>query len=124
MMVGIPGVGIGGLFYILSAIAMPFREVVRVLRRRDPIRWRVVLAQSALAFAIVVAIASAGVGLGWLVGWIDPGFVARVGVGAVGSQASKGIPTVLQATAIFLAFGTLAAVLAMVQVLRLVVRER
>ena len=54
---GLPGTGIGGLFYLLLALAMPFVEVVRSVRgRRGPSRWRLVLTQFAQACAILAAL--------------------------------------------------------------------
>ncbi len=41
MTVGIPGTGLGGLFYFLLVALMPFRELVLTLRRRSSLaRWR------------------------------------------------------------------------------------
>ena len=41
MTVGIPGTGLGGLFYFLLVAMMPFRELVLTLRRRSSLaRWR------------------------------------------------------------------------------------
>lgn len=57
MSAGLPGLGLGGLFFILSALLAPFTEVVRTARgRSDPARRRQVARQFALALAMVVAI--------------------------------------------------------------------
>lgn len=41
MTVGIPGTGLGGLFYFLLVALMPFRELYLTLRRRSSLaRWR------------------------------------------------------------------------------------
>lgn len=41
MTVGIPGTGLGGLFYFLLVALMPFRELLLTLRRRSSLaRWR------------------------------------------------------------------------------------
>jgi len=55
MNVGLPGTGIGGLFYLLSALCMPFSGRVSG-------RWRVVARQTAMAVGI-------GAGI-WLTGWL------------------------------------------------------
>ena len=57
---GLPGTGLGGLFYILLALWMPLAELYRTARgRSSPDRWRQVLAQFAQACAIVVALVGA-----------------------------------------------------------------
>lgn len=54
MTVGLPGAGIGGLFYLLAALAMPVRETWLTLTGRSSrARWGVVLQQLALAGSIV-----------------------------------------------------------------------
>ncbi|WP_148612099.1 hypothetical protein [Nocardioides rubriscoriae] len=54
---GLPGTGIGGLFYLLLALCMPVVEVVRTVRGdTEPGRWRQVLTQFALACAILVSL--------------------------------------------------------------------
>jgi hypothetical protein len=77
---GLPGTGIGGLFYILLALWMPVAEVGRALRgQSDPGRWRQVLTQFALACGVVVAVGGTVAGYLYLVG------APRVlGVGGVG----------------------------------------
>ena len=57
MSAGLPGLGLGGLFFIFSALLAPFGELWRVLRGRSrPGAWRVVGRQFAQAVAMVVAI--------------------------------------------------------------------
>jgi hypothetical protein len=46
MTAGLPGVGIGGIFYLLCAFVMPFAELVNTLRGRTTWkRWQMVLTQ-------------------------------------------------------------------------------
>ncbi len=53
---GLPGTGLGGLFYILLAIWMPVAELHRTLRGRSSLaRWRQVGTQFALACGIVAS---------------------------------------------------------------------
>lgn len=55
---GLPGTGLGGLFYILLALAMPVVEVYRTARGRSSAgRWREVGTQFALACGIVAMMA-------------------------------------------------------------------
>lgn len=65
---GLPGTGLGGLFYLLLAFAMPVVEAVQTVRGRSSrARWRRVGAQFALACGIVVVTVASMVALGRLV---------------------------------------------------------
>jgi hypothetical protein len=56
MVVGVPGTGIGGLFYLIAACSMPFVECWRWLRgNRAGMRWGFILGQLALMGGIVAA---------------------------------------------------------------------
>lgn len=62
MTVGLPGTGIGGLFYLLTAFLMPVRELGLTLRGRSTFaRWRAVVLQVALAGGILGGL--------WLTAW-------------------------------------------------------
>src|SRR4026207_1672458 len=76
MTVGLPGAGIGGLFYLLSVLAMPFRAAGESLlissgRRSPPAgskpRWSLVWKQFAMASGIIAAL--------WVTGWILAAFL-------------------------------------------------
>jgi hypothetical protein len=54
---GIPGTGIGGLFYLASALALP----LRALRRRR-LRWSAIAGQVAMASGVIAAM--------WATGWL------------------------------------------------------
>ena len=57
MAAGLPGVGIGGLFYLASALAMPVRQLARRLRGdRSGASWPVVARQAGMAVAILEAV--------------------------------------------------------------------
>jgi len=59
MNVGLPGTGIGGLFYLLSAFTMPFTEAVRTIRGEKPAsRWRFVMSQVGIAISIFAVLAA------------------------------------------------------------------
>jgi hypothetical protein len=63
MTAGLPGTGIGGLFYLLLVLFMPLRETFRGLRGRGDVRrWRIIGGKLALAGAILVAL--------WLEAWV------------------------------------------------------
>src|SRR2546423_4261727 len=54
---GLPGLGIGGLYYILSALAMPLIAVLRSLQRAPlaPSRWRLAVRQCVIAIGIAAS---------------------------------------------------------------------
>lgn len=54
---GLPGTGIGGLFYIVLALSMPLVEAYRTLRgRSSPERWQQVLTQFSLACGVLATL--------------------------------------------------------------------
>lgn len=62
-MIGLPGTGLGGIFYILLVIWMIVREVWLLLRGASgSSRWRKIAKLTALAAAIVASL--------WLEGWL------------------------------------------------------
>lgn len=57
MTAGLPGTGIGGLFFILSAFFMIVVELQRTIRGKSSLaRWRMVGRQAAVAAAMVAAV--------------------------------------------------------------------
>ena len=61
MIAGLPGTGISGLFYILSAFWMPIAEIVRFLRgRKRQSNWKLVFSQVVLASGILVTLSATG----------------------------------------------------------------
>src|SRR5512132_2789907 len=104
MNAGLPGAGIGGMFYMLSAIAMPFHAARRAVRRwRDPhlvdeppVRWRPVFRQFMIAVGIVAALIAAHPSAA---NATDPTVQGRT------------MPNVIKAGALFLSFGTVCVVL-------------
>lgn len=58
---GLPGTGIGGLFYIIGAVWMPLRETARRLLREaeDCHRWPLIFRQSGIALGMVIAMTGA-----------------------------------------------------------------
>ena len=60
---GLPGTGLGGLFYLLLAFWMPLAELPRTMRGQSSrARWRSVGAQFGLACGIVAAVAGTAAG--------------------------------------------------------------
>jgi hypothetical protein len=54
---GLPGLGLGGLFFVLLALLAPFVELIRTTRGRSSVAaWRAVGRQFALALTMVAAV--------------------------------------------------------------------
>ena len=67
MTAGLPGTGIGGVFYLLSALLMPFVELVKTLRGQSSWpRWVLVIRQLAMASGIIAGMWMLGIVLGLL----------------------------------------------------------
>ena len=61
MTAGVPGTGIGGLFYLIAALLLPLRGVIRrILGKR--VSWRGIAGKAGLAFGVFLGI--------WLTGWL------------------------------------------------------
>lgn len=61
MNAGLPGTGLGGLFYLVLALLMPVRELYLTARGRSSRqRWRLVLQQLLIAAAILTALGITG----------------------------------------------------------------
>ena len=67
MTAGLPGTGIGGVFYLLSALLMPLVELVKTLRgQSSKSRWLLVIRQLAMASGIIAGMWMLGIVLGLL----------------------------------------------------------
>lgn len=115
MTAGLPGTGIGGMFYLISALATPLREGYLRLRGRRSRGWRLVVAQTTLASAILASL--------WATGWLL-GLALRASHRVFPAAATLHSGNVLPAVALLFSVGTLAGVLLGVEVLRLWVRRR
>jgi hypothetical protein len=109
MTAGLPGTGIGGLFYLISALLMPFREAFDVLiGRSDRARRQMALQQSGIALTIVAAVWVTGLILGLL----------HVGTKLVHHANVAGLQ-VMYITPVVVAFATLSGVLLSVEMARI-----
>jgi hypothetical protein len=112
MTAGLPGAGIGGLFYLAATITLPLRSLWRRLRgRTDSIPWRHQVHNVAMAAGIIAGLWAAG----WLLGFVVPDEMLNPGTA---SAAGTGVSlrTVIPAATFAAAIGTLAVVLAAVEV--------
>ena len=115
MSVGMPGTGIGGMFYLLSALATPLSEAYRRVRRgaRGGLGtrgWRPVAGQLALAGGILAGM--------WATGWLL-GVALHAAHSIARLPAAPPAGNALRTAALVLSFGTLATVLLGVELLRL-----
>jgi hypothetical protein len=86
MTAGLPGTGIGGLFFILSAFFMIVVELQRTIRGKSSLaRWRMVGRHAGVAAAMVTAVTATI----WLVHRLL--FPAATDAGATASKASSGL---------------------------------
>ncbi len=131
MNAGIPGIGLGGLFFVLSAFLMLFIEIVRTLQGRSSLkRWRLVGRQSGLAGGIVAAT----VAMLWMLEILIVGVLVDVqdgpdaSSGAVGVESERHILAALEvlpvsAAPLLGAFTLLVVVLSFAEALRWIVRR-
>jgi hypothetical protein len=108
MTAGLPGTGIGGVFYLLLAVLMPFRELVRMLRGKSSRqRWAVIATQWGYVAAIGLTMWLEMWGLEILVKWGQrKGWLAANAWGTQGvwgnGAAWAAVASLLSLTAVFL----------------------
>ena len=70
MMAGLPGTGLGGMFYVGLTLAMPFRELYRAVRgKSNAKRWSFIGVQLGFVAAIVAGMWGEAWALGRLIEW-------------------------------------------------------
>ena len=122
MNAGLPGTGIGGAFYLLSALSMPFHELYRTLRKKHrPQRMRFILVQFSMALGIIAGIWLTGWLLGELLAMFNTWLALKRGVPA---PPPSTLPNVLKVTLLFLTVGLLVVVMGGVHILKLIMRHR
>jgi len=127
MTAGLPGTGIGGVFYILSALFMPFAEIVITLRGKSSIkRWMLVLRQLTIAACIFAGM--------WLLGLLAGiSFDMFKAAQPIVSGVTLNMHTHIMETAfhinifhiapILMSIATLTTILVLTNVLRLFIRQ-
>ena len=114
MTAGLPGAGIGGMFYLLMALLAPLWEGVRAYRQtRSPRQWQLVLRHFLLAASILFSMWLAAWALGVILAW--PSDLGHAG----GQQDVAAYPRVISRNVALFTLSTLAVVLAAVEILRL-----
>lgn len=74
MIAGLPGTGIGGIFYLLLAMFMPVREFFRLVRKRTNFeRWCFIALQLGFVFGIILLIWAEVWMLNQLLMWLKHG---------------------------------------------------
>lgn len=114
MTAGLPGVGIGGIFYLVCALFMPLIEIVNTLRGRSSLkRWRMVGQQFGILCGIVGAFWGTGVALKALFGKLS---AALVSYSPHLSQAALRESNIVKVQPFFLSLGVLAAVIVVLSI--------
>src|SRR5215213_610024 len=76
MFAGLPGIGVGTLFYVITALWMPIPECVRLIKGTSSrARWRLIATQFCFALSIIASIAIAERVMLWVLGAAAPGSV-------------------------------------------------
>lgn len=69
MFAGLPGIGVGTLFYVLMAFWMPFRELPRLIQGTSTVEtWKLILRQIFYAVGIIVTVMFAERLMLWVLG--------------------------------------------------------
>jgi hypothetical protein len=124
MTAGMPGAGLGSVFYLISAIAMPFRELAgALLRPNESRRWELAIRQAALAGCVMGGMWITGLVVGNLIAHsvatptTATTLLARV-------RSVSGSENVVRFAAFVLSISTLVAVWTSVHIARLVLEYR
>jgi tetratricopeptide (TPR) repeat protein len=122
MTAGIPGAGIGGLFYLANAFWMPFREIRRALHGRSSRASRqMVRKHVTLASGILTSM--------WVAAWMLTRVLTSAPTAVLHSQsgirssARESLPRLLSYSALLMSGITLVLILGAVQILRLVIAD-
>lgn len=116
---GVPGAGIGGLFYLASTFLLPFRSLMRRWRGQpDPVPSRLIWHNVAMAGGVLAALWI----VGWLLAFIVPDELLRSVTTSTGRTVSA--RTLLPVATFATAVATLLLVLGAVEIARLTQARR
>src|SRR5512137_2258801 len=117
MIAGLPGTGIGGLFYMLMALQMLSSEAINIMRGRARLEnAQLIKNHLILTSCIIIAVIAAG----WLAGLLA--IAILFGLHGVSDPRQAQIENFLQLAPIILTFITLLAVYLAMHALRLFIR--
>lgn len=118
MFAGLPGIGVGTLFYILTALWMPVHELGRLAAgRSSAARWRLIAVQVIYACGVIVSIMVADRVMLWIMGGMAPGSFSPALL--VHRQLGSHAPHSVMAAPIVASILLLAGVLVVVELSRL-----
>lgn len=117
MTAGIPGTGIGGMFYLISALLMPVHEFSIFLfrrRRSSKKRWRTAFKQAGNALGVIIGI--------WITGWILLHLIIHpVAKSNLGTLNNGNISNIIQIGAVYFSLINLAFVIFGVNILGFII---
>ena len=111
MIAGLPGTGIGGIFYLLSVACMPFRELAMLVRGKSSLkRWKMILKYWCMSWGIIIGF--------WFMGWL---LALRIPSRNLKHQTSITAPShnILHMQPILISLAALLYVLVVVEISRL-----
>jgi hypothetical protein len=119
MFAGLPGIGVGTLFYILMALSMPVIEIRHVLQGTSSLaRWRQIVRQWCFAFSIILSIVIAERVLMVIFAGDSPRSLSPARL--LNQQLSTRAPQSILAAPMTASLLILAAVLAIIEIMRIV----
>ncbi len=119
MTAGFPGTGIGGIFYILVALAMPLRDLWLRIRRGGANR-----GTSGRLFLLALGVVLGIFATGWLLGLVMSPVQSAASSGITGALSQPKIQNVLRLAALYASLLMLSVILLTVQAARLIVRKK
>jgi hypothetical protein len=122
MTAGLPGTGLGGVFYLLSALWMPVHSVIRRGRAGERAPGRLIVRQVATAATMIGVLFLTGYALGLLFHFVGAG-AAQPGA-ATATAVAAGPPEILRTALLLLTVGALALLLLIVELAGAVLRRR
>jgi hypothetical protein len=121
MTVGLPGTGIGGIFYLLLAICMPAKEFISTIKGKTTLkRWCFIALQLSFVIGVITAI--------WGEVWLLNGMLIwtwkylKVNGPLLMAEQSFDNTKILACASAYMSFISLAFVITLTHVVRLIVR--